>query len=1680
MEKSGYQGSQAFNHGFALNEEVNGNTGSLSLSKALVRLRGVRNGIDLSLNLAYANGSAGILGLPTGWGFDIAYILSGKSLADQGTTSIIDPVWSDSSGYQSGLRYVNDHSVKFRQVMPPQPTPSGKTGTYAYIMQHRDGASDYFDNTGKLVEHDDLFGNCILYYYTSQFDGVLNNRLDRIVDSFGQTVRFAYGPNNIVVTLPDQTQYTVNFSARGVENIVDPLGNRTEFTYSTVAGTAAITSIAYPTGLRSIFSYTSLSYYDAGGQTAAFPAVSQLVHQDASGAILDNTSYAYGAATGANTFTGYKAGYRMNSAGDSLMDSNNLAYVYDVTVQTLRGDGKLLAATRAYYNYLHLPLRVEQYRIVPEGGIGNGWQTVYTYPDTADKHARTINYSKPLRTVHNVWSDSRQAYLPLRATDNSYDLYGQLVSTQDQVYLRDAQSFAPQSSTRQTYLVAAWGGEMPLSTVYTDEVSGFQRKIDFVTSADHKTVTSTTVSFRLSATAPWTPWKIKNFSYDPQGRNTGWRIAWAPGCPRANDTPATAAESYTYRYDPASQRQTVAITDSAGHTGETIYDVSVVSGPPLRQTTPLGSVTSTDYDKLGRPVRVTDPEGNVTLTRYGIHATDGANSSTVTGPTGYRLLTIFDALGRTAQIMDNGDPTRDGSAIDRTLRRWSYDALGKMATETDELGLTTTYGYDAFSRLISATDPQGNINSVAYDDAAMTVTTRLNGVVRQTTENNGMGWTLATSTYPDPDDTVTPDFRRTTSTYNGLGQVIASNEFAVPRQPPGSPQLLSSTLFSYDAEGKVIERGFTGQTDSQASLTATTSYDVLGNAVGATKQVRYADGTAYQPQSDRLAYNGLSQLVALTNALGQTERYDYDADGRLIAWTRFDGTRTTYTYSKNGNQTGMTWPGGSLSFTYLANSRVATVSDGRETIRYGYSLDGSALSVTFPDGAQQRYTLDSANRVVAQTDPSGVVTRTGFDALGRLASRSQGADTVAYQYGTVNHNNGVLVGMTIGGAFPMRRTYQYDGFGAPRAVTTTDQSGNPVLAASYTRDALNRIRTLTLRSGVSTAAAANLMHEFTYDGLNQLIRATTRDPAGALTETSQYAYDGNSNILVATINGVVARSSYNAIDQLQGNGIVYDRNGRMTADGSGRRFSYNDRDQLLEIAGADGATLAAYRYYPDGALAAATYPASALQFYYNAGAVNTIAERPAGGEAAWTSFLSSGGERLLATRRDETHCYLAANNSTILLRNGGGDYAALQYEAFGGITGPAPAGVAGAYLWNQEFRDPVSGLVYLRSRWYSPARRSFLTMDGRAAGNRYGFANGDPINLADPSGHGAEDNTAMIVGLTVGITVTVVLGVITGGAAAAIFGPECVAASIAATALAGAAGSLAGDGVSAWMSGQPFDAKRALVDIVSGAASGAVGAGAGGAAGRAAMASALARGMSQKAITAIGMIVSGGVGGLAGAATASGITSIAYSQPFFSTGNLVNMAVGFAAGVGGGFLMSGAYLGVMSSKCIPVAMSEAELNLIQPAKNKTGTTLAKKLIAMAPQDDANETAATFLEKYKSYDSALTLGYTDTEPTYDTVAAHGAGNTLFASVEYGSHTGEPNYVRPVKGSLFAKWLVRNNILDVGNGGDVKLMSCFGGFSNAQTIADALQRNVFAGYSEINRFTFTDWTPFSYRR
>lgn len=330
-----YQGSQAFTHLVPSEiESVNPNTGSLNYKMPLVKLRGIRDSIDLNLTMTYSAGTTGTYGLPTNWSLDLPYVLEGKSLTVNGRTYVIDFNWSDITHYASGLKYLNNHGMKFQAIVPPQPLPSGERGSYGYKLSNVDGSTDYFDVKGKPLQHSDIYGNYLYYAYLPGPEAGVDNKgvkLDYIRDSWGQKIRVGYQEGaELRLIFPSGNYTSILVPNDTVGAVVDPEGLRTTFEYTPFSGdnrNRVLSMIRYPTGLASRYDYGKISYLDQNGTSRQMPAVQNHYYLDKENIYYQRTEYIFGALSN-HSYTGAAIGLRMGGATDSLMDGTGKALTY--------------------------------------------------------------------------------------------------------------------------------------------------------------------------------------------------------------------------------------------------------------------------------------------------------------------------------------------------------------------------------------------------------------------------------------------------------------------------------------------------------------------------------------------------------------------------------------------------------------------------------------------------------------------------------------------------------------------------------------------------------------------------------------------------------------------------------------------------------------------------------------------------------------------------------------------------------------------------------------------------------------------------------------------------------------------------------------------------------------------------------------------------------------------------------------------------------------------------------------------------------------------------------------------------------------------------------------------------------------------------------------------------------
>ena len=84
-----------------------------------------------------------------------------------------------------------------------------------------------------------------------------------------------------------------------------------------------------------------------------------------------------------------------------------------------------------------------------------------------------------------------------------------------------------------------------------------------------------------------------------------------------------------------------------------------------------------------------------------------------------------------------------------------------------------------------------------------------------------------------------------------------------------------------------------------------------------------------------------------------------------------------------------------------------------------------------------------------------------------------------------------------------------------------------------------------------------------------------------------------------------------------------------------------------------------------------------------------------------------------------------------------------SYDAFGNVSVSGNTEIQNPYTYNAEYIDASTGNQYLRARYYDLEEGIFLTQDSYLGSlleplsqNLYTYAENNPVNYSDPSGHG--------------------------------------------------------------------------------------------------------------------------------------------------------------------------------------------------------------------------------------------------------------------------------------------------------------------------------------------------------
>jgi len=775
---------------------------------------------------------------------------------------------------------------------------------------------------------------------------------------------------------------------------------------------------------------------------------------------------------------------------------------------------------------------------------------------------------------------------------------------------------------------------------------------------------------------------------------------------------------------------------------------------------PTGVSSWTFTDALGRKIetRGRSFDGGFTTSRTVYDALGRLASESkphLIGDPEYKTIPQYDEVGRVRLVEEDLGPITPGGApatsrvttkylgfavrTEHTLtgpqgeeiqaREESKNALGKVASVTDAMGVTIRYEYDADGNLTASGDPQsGALPTVriGYDSRGR------------------------------KESSIDPDLGTWTYTYNGFGNLVGQTDAKD-----------DTTTMTYDAISRMTSKTTTAGT-------AHWIYDVApGAGIGKVAAILSApdprlNGTCTIPNvsvnGDHRAgrwfsytpFGDMADVSECTDGDTFVTSYGYDSFGRQdrVSYPEVTGDRLTVEYRYTGLGFLHYLKDASRGWVYWAATSMN--ASGQVTGEY----TGNGVETLSNRNAATGWLMASTS--VAHADGNSLIQNWsyGYDERGNLRFRGR-ADELAgaaseetFSYDPLNRLKTARV-LLPGGGYDTTDSYDYDALGNLTQKGGKQYTYGTCLAG--TRSA-GPHAVCTVGTGASFAydQNGNMVsgdgRTVTYGPNNKPLRITS-EPAvsqGNDTGVAEFIYGADGHRIVQSVGTNVAgpESERTVYVGLGGTGkSVYERT---------TRGGTVEHSQFIYAANSHGGSALALRVVT---VAAAAPPAEAIKYYHfdHLGSVTAVSDEVGHVvSAAW----------------------------------GGPDAGQMGYDPWGARRTPdgRPANPASFnhQVGRREFTGhetiPNVGLINMNGRVYDPVLGRFLSPDPKVqfvadlqSYNRYSYVLNNPLRYTDPTGYA-------IFGSNWDSLISFSLGLGSLGVCAATSGIGCVVAGLAATA----------------------------------------------------------------------------------------------------------------------------------------------------------------------------------------------------------------------------------------------------------------------------------------------------------
>lgn len=432
------------------------------------------------------------------------------------------------------------------------------------------------------------------------------------------------------------------------------------------------------------------------------------------------------------------------------------------------------------------------------------------------------------------------------------------------------------------------------------------------------------------------------------------------------------------------------VTGASGQATQLRYDAV---GNLLETENPVGTISKSTYDGVGRPTKQIDDLGGINAEIRYEYAANG-QVERVVDPKGLATTYAYDGFG---QLVTQTSP-------DTGITTFTYDSAGNVLTRTDARGVTANYSYDALGRTTAVTfsDPAADIHYVYDQPSAQCAEGERAGIGRMASMIDPSGRT-------DYCYSAMGDLVRRVQVVDGQALTLRYAYDAAGRMQSMTYPDGSLVDYSYDALGQVSSVGVTPAGGSREVLL----HGVQTLPFGPEKTWTFGNGRRldrsydlnYLPKSISDARDGLNvafgvdpvgNITSLTDggSQGQRATLDYDRMGRLTAFKDAEtgGSIEHYTYDATGNRLSFGNSAGTHAYVYPPDShRLAFVGGVART----YDAIGNTLAI----GGEWQYAYDLSGRLGSAARAGSAQAAYRHNAVGQRVSRRVGSAVDLYIHG---------------------------------------------------------------------------------------------------------------------------------------------------------------------------------------------------------------------------------------------------------------------------------------------------------------------------------------------------------------------------------------------------------------------------------------------------------------------------------------------------------------------------------------------------------------------------------------------------------------------------------------------------------------------------------------------------------